>query len=164
MNYTKKTWNVRWFLEDSATKVQYVKFKLWGQWDCKEILQVSNPRVSLMSLGSLFLVGERGHGPLRHLFSQEKSSWNFAIFLIYEQGSSSLLKLPLFTGISCRDVYDVKVFVHICTCLHPHLVHKNVYHKVSVRILVLCSFPRSEKKTFALKRGRWHSGNQSSRS
>ena len=37
--------------------------------------------------------------------------------------------------------------------LNPHLVHKNVYHEVSVRILVLFSFAGSDKKSVRIVKG-----------
>ena len=100
--FTKKTWNVQWFLEDSTkvqSKIQVVR-SVRLQWNSSGFKSSSKSYV----FGEPFFVGASGHGPLRHLFWQEKSSWNVATFLIGEHGSYSLLKLALFAGISCRDV------------------------------------------------------------
>lgn len=100
--FTKKTWNVQWFLEDSTkvqSKIQVVR-SVRLQWNSSGFKSSSKSYV----FGEPFFVGESGHGPLRHLFWQKNSSWNVATFLIGGHGSYSLVKLALFAGISCRDV------------------------------------------------------------
>lgn len=66
--YTQETWNFRWFLEDSTTKVQskiQVVRSEWLQWNSLGFKSTSKSYV----FGEPFFVRESGHGPSRHLFS-----------------------------------------------------------------------------------------------
>lgn len=85
-----------------------LKFKLWGQWDCNEILQVSNPRANLMSLGSLFSWGKVGTVLYAIYFDKRKAAetlqlfssvstapihfWNLHFLLVLAAGTFNMLK------------------------------------------------------------------------
>ena len=152
--FTKKTWNVRWFLEDSATKVQYVKFKLWGQWDCKEILQVSNPRVSLMSLGSLFLWGKGGTVLYAIYFHKRKAAetlklfssvstaplhfWNFHSSLVLAAGTFTMLKCLYIFVHAIRMIVNKILSFTVILCMY--ILQTNTFEFWKLTWSVVCFF------------------------